>query len=159
MIARKGDSGSWFVGGINNAHGGNDITLDLSLFLGGGTYGYELWTDGDNGLEKTTGTVTAADTLTVPFDRYSGFIVRFDRVTLSQYGGEIHPDSPVTFTVHDPDTAVHYTFDNDNTRLSEGTLQNGDTLTLTESGTLTLTITRGEDKGLCESYRFNRMNE
>ncbi len=154
VIARKSDSGSWFVGGINRT-GDDELTLDLSRFLGEGVYQYELWTDGENGLEKVTATVTKEDTLTIPFEAFSGFIVRFDRVTLSQYGGEIDPDKPITITIHDPDTKIAYTLDGSEPNLFSKTLESGDTLTLTESCVLTVKITAGDDKGLIETYRFN----
>ncbi len=154
VIARKGNNGSWYVGGINYA-GEETLTLDLSQFLGEGTYQYELWLDGENGLEKTVQTVTANDTVTVPFEAFSGFILRFDRVTLSQYGGEINPDTPLTITIHDPDTKIAYTLDGSKPGLFAKTLKSGDTLTLTESCTLTLKITSGDDKGCMETYRFN----
>ena len=154
VIARKGDSGSWFVGGIKRL-GEADLTLDLSQFLGDGVYQYELWTDGKNGLEKATATVTKDDTLTIPFAPLTGFLIRFDRVTLSQYGGEIDSDTPVTVTIHDPDTKLRYTLDGSTPNLFSETLKNGDTLTLTESCTLTVKIVAGHDKGLTETYRFN----
>ena len=156
VIARKGDSGSWFVGGINRL-GDDVLTLELSQFLGDGTYQYELWTDGENGLEKTVGTVTKDDVLTIPFAPLTGFLIRFDRVTLSQYGGEIDPDTPVTVTIHDPDTKLRYTLDGSTPNAFSKTLKNGDVLTLTESCTLTIRIVAGDDKGLVESYRFNRI--
>ncbi len=157
VFARKASSGSWFVGGISQMSEEQDITLDLSLFLGQGTYQYELWIDGESGLERTVGTVTAADTLTVPFAAYEGFIVRFDRVTLSQYGGEIDPATPVTITIHDADTTVAYTLDGSEPNDSSARLQSGDTLPLTDSATLTLKLLSGEDAGLTARYRFNRL--
>lgn len=157
VIARKGASGSWFVGGINNTLDTDEITLDLSLFLGEGDYRCELWIDGESGLEKIESTVTKNDTLTVPFSPVSGFIVRFDRVTLSQYGGAIDPETPVTITVTDPDTTIRYTLDGSEPGLFAKKLEDGDTLTLDESCTLTLKITSGEDNGLVTTYRFNRI--
>jgi len=156
VIARKGDSGSWFVGGINRM-GDDTLTLELSRFLGEGTYQYELWTDGKNGLEKTVATVTKDDVLTIPFEEYTGFIVRFDRITLSQYGGEIDPDKPLTVSLHDPDVTVAYTLDGSEPTRSSAVFRDGDTLTLTDSCTLTVKILSGEDKGLVETYRFNRI--
>ncbi len=156
VIARKGDSGSWFVGGINRL-GEDTLTLELSQFLGDGIYQYELWTDGKKGLEKTVATVTSEDILTIPFEPLTGFLIRFDRVTLSQYGGEIDPETPITVTIHDPDTKLRYTLDGSEPNLFSKTLKDGDTLTLTESCTLTVKIVSGEDQGLVESYRFNLM--
>ena len=159
VIARKGADGSWYVGGINHTAPTDTVTLDLSAFLGEGTYRCELWTDETGGLTMTEQTVTASDTLVVPFDKLTGFIVRFDRVTLSQYGGEIDPDNPVTVTVHDPDTTVKYTLDGQEPGLFAKTLSSGDTLTLTDSCVLTLKITSGPDKGLTRSYRFNQIKK
>ena len=98
VIARQSSSGSWYVGGINNMADGDAIELDLSAFLGEGTYRCELWTDQGNQPVCDVSTVTAADTLTVPFAALSGFLVRFDRVTLSQYGGEIVGPRPPAFS-------------------------------------------------------------
>lgn len=156
VIARKGANGSWYVGGINNTLDTEEITLDLSLFLGEGTYECELWTDGTKGLEKQTLTVTADDTLTVPFETVTGFIVRFDRVTLSQYGGAIAPNEPLTIRIHDADTTVRYTLDGSTPGLFAKKLEDGDTLTLSDSCTLTLTVTAdGADSTV--TYRFNDM--
>ena len=102
VIARKGANGSWYIGGINHLVDTKATELDLSLFLGEGTYTCEIWTDENGKPVKETRHVTAADTLTLPFEKLSGFIVRFDRVTLSQYGGEIREDVTVFFA--DPNT-------------------------------------------------------
>ncbi len=155
VIARKGQNGSWYVGGINHTAEGKDTELDLSLFLGDGTYACEIWTDQNGKPTCETRTVTADDTLTLPFEKLTGFIVRFDRVTLSQYGGEIGED--VTVTICDPATAVSYTFDNGEGSSRFIPVASGEDITLTESGTLTLKITAGPDKGAVFSYRFNKM--
>lgn len=157
IIARKGDSGSWFVGGIRYAGDGGNATIELADFLGEGTYQCELWTDSKKGLQCETRTVTKDDVIEVPFDKLTGFIARFDRITLSKYGGEIDGSTPLTVTIHDDDTKVAYTLDGSEPTAFSKTLSSGDTLEISESCTLTLKIRSGEDKGLVESYRFNVM--
>ncbi len=152
VIAREGKNGSWYIGGINYNLDTEDITLDLSRVLGEGTYRYELWTDGEKGLEKKTGTVTKSDTLTVPFEALDGFIVRFDQFTLSQYGGEI--DGDVTLTLADTDTTVRYTTDGSEATESSPVWQDGDRLSFEDSTTLSLFI-RSENGTYRASYRFN----
>ncbi len=155
VIARKAGGGSWFVGGINNTLDADEITLDLSLFLGDGDYRCELWIDGDDGLEMTEQVVSADDTLTVPFTKENGFIVRFDRVTLSQYGGAIDPENPLTITVTDPDTTVRYTLDGSEPGWFSKTLEDSDTLTFDESCVLTLKVTTPNEQETVMQYRFN----
>ncbi len=156
VFARKGNNASWYVGGINYMGAHDAVTLTLSDFLDEGTYAYELWTDDGNRFATETGTVTANDTLTVPFEMLSGFIVRFDRITLSQYGGAI--DAPVTLTVADPATVVRYTLDGSEPTDTSPVWKNGTALTLTDSCTLTLTIADGPDSGAVTSYRFNKLS-
>ncbi len=153
VIARQGALGSWYVGGINNLADGDELTLDLSTFLGEGTYRCELWTDQNGKPVCDVTTVTADDTLNVPFSALSGFIARFDRVTLSQYGGEI--DKAITIDVTDPDTAVAYSFDNGDGPSRFRTVVAGEPIELTESGVLTVKIKSGPDKGMETAYRFN----
>ncbi len=152
VIAREGKNGSWYVGGINNIDDAEQLTLDLSRFLGDGTYRYELWTDGNKGLEKQTGTVTKEDTLIVPFAALEGFIVRFDQFTLSQYGGEI--DGEVTLSLADSDTVVHYTTDGAEATDHSPAWPDGEALTFDESTTLRLWI-RSPNGTYTASYRFN----
>ncbi len=155
VMARQASGGSWYVGGINATADGDTLTLDLSEFLESGTYRCELWTDKGQTPVCDISTVTADDTLTVPFAALSGFIARFDRVTLSQYGGEI--TDPVTVDIADPDTTVSYAFDNGDKRTAFHAIASGDTIPLTESGLLILRVTGGPDKGREISYRFNRL--
>lgn len=152
VIAREGKNGSWYVGGINNNGEETSITLDLSLFLGEGTYRYELWTDGAKGLEQQVGTVTKDDTLTVPFEALEGFILRFDQATLSQYGGEI--DGDVTLTVTDPNTVVHYTTDGSVPTDSSLVWTDGEALHFEETTVLTLSV-RTPNGTYSATYRFN----
>lgn len=155
VIARKSAGGSWFVGGINSTSKEDILELDLSLFLGEGSYTCEIWTDKNGKPVSETRSVTAEDTLTLPFGKLTGFILRFDRVTLSQYGGEI--GDAVTVTVSDPAVTVAYSFDNGDKATSYKTVASGESITLTESGTLAVKITKGPDKGAILSYRFNNM--
>ncbi len=156
VIARKGKNGSWYVGGINHLTDTSTTALDLSQFLGEGTYTCEIWTDESGKPVCETRSVTAADTLTLPFDKLSGFILRFDRVTLSQYGGEI--DGDITITFSDPATAASYSFDNGEKATAFQTVASGDSIPLSESGILTVKITKGPDAGAVMSYRFNAIS-
>lgn len=54
VYARESAGGSWFVGGINYRSPDSATMLELSRFLGEGSYRMELWTDGKDGLEKQT---------------------------------------------------------------------------------------------------------
>lgn len=157
VIARRGANGSWYIGGINSSLDTEEITLDLSAVLGEGTYRCELWTDGTKGLEMTEQTVTASDTLTVPFSKTSGFIVRFDRVTLSQYGGEIDPDTPVTIHLADEAVTVRYTTDGTTPDKSSATLSDGDALSFDATTVLTLQIVDGDNTTVVR-YRFNKLD-
>lgn len=154
VFARRGANGSWYVGGINHTRDGEDLTLTLSEFLGEGTYTYELWIDGKKGLEKQTGTVTKDDTLTVPFATLEGFLLRFDRVTLSQYGGEI--TEAVTLTTADDRTVVRYTTDGTTPTASSPVWENGTSLMFEDTTVLTLSI-EAPDGTHTVSYRFNKM--
>jgi len=156
VFARKGSNASWYVGGINYMGGHESVTLTLSDFLGEGTYTYELWTDDGNRFAVDSGTVTANDTLTVPFEMLSGFIVRFDRLTLSQYGGAIN--APVTLHTADPANVVRYTLDGSKPTDASPVWESGTALTLTDSCTLTLIVTEGPDSGAVASYRFNNLS-
>ena len=73
VYARESAGDSWFVGGINYRSPDSTTVLELSRFLGEGSYRMELWTDGKDGLEKQTRTVTREDTVEVPFDKLSGW--------------------------------------------------------------------------------------
>ncbi len=156
VFARQGNNASWYVGGINYMEAYESIDLDLSLFLGEGNYAYEIWTDDGGKLKSENGVVTADDTLTVPFSPLTGFVVRFDRLTLSQYGGAI--DGPVTLITHNDATVVRYTLDGSEPTDSSPVWKSGESLTLTESCTVTLKITDGPDSGLVSDYRFNLLS-
>ena len=157
VYARESAGGSWFVGGINYRSPDSATVLELSCFLGEGSYRMELWTDGKDGLEKQTRTVTREDTVEVPFDKLSGFIARFDRVALSQYGGEILFGTPVTVEVPDPATVAAYTLDGSEPDASSPRVENGTAIELTDSAVLTVKILDGPGKGRVQSYRFNRI--
>lgn len=158
VYARKAESGSWFVGGINYKASGETATLDLSLFLEDGTYHMELWTDGANGLEKEVRSVTKEDTVEVPFSELHGFIIRFDRVTLSQYGGKIGADGTVTVTAADPSTVIAYTLDGSEPGSGSAKVESGGTIALEDTCALRIKITGGAGEGGQYSCRFNKMN-
>ncbi|MBR5134917.1 MAG: glycoside hydrolase family 97 C-terminal domain-containing protein [Clostridia bacterium] len=157
IYARKGADASWYVGGINFSAAETETTIRLADFLGDGTYRLELWTDGKNGMECTTKTVTNTDTVTVPFAKKSGFILRLDRVTLSQYGGEINVGSPITVTLADANTVVRYTLDGSQPTTASPIITTGQTLPVTDTCVLTLTIMSGPDSGATRRYRFNKL--
>jgi len=157
VYARKGSDASWYVGGINYDSDETELTVELADFLGDGTYRLELWTDGKRGMECETKTVTAKDSITVDFGEKSGFIMRLDRVTLSQYGGEIKKESPVTVTLADPATVVRYTLDGSEPTDKSPAVKSGEALPIDDTCILTLKIMNGADKGLTRQYRFNKM--
>ncbi len=158
VYARKSESGSWFVGGINYKAGGETATIDLSLFLDDGMYQMELWTDGANGLEKEVRSVTRENTVEVPFSELRGFIIRFDRMTLSQYGGKIGADGTVTVTTADPSTALSYTLDGSEPTSGSARVESGGTIMLEDTCVLTIKIVDGAGKGGRYSCRFNKMD-
>jgi len=156
VIARQAASGSWYIGGINHTSDEQTLELDLSAFLEEGTYRCELWTDQGTTPVSEISTVRAGDSLTVPFTTMSGFLIRLDRVTLSQYGGEIK--NPVTVTITDPETRVSYAFTDGTDTPRFRPIASGEPIELTESGVLTVQVTAGPDKGRQFSCRFNRID-
>lgn len=154
VFARESEGGSWFVGGINYQSVKRTVTLNLSDFLGEGTYRMELWTDAESGLAKEVRNVTKADTVELPFPTVSGFLARFDRVTLSQYGGELYDGLPVLAELADPSAMAVYTLDGSQPDEDSARIVSGQPLPITEGCTLRVRILDGDGAGSELSCRF-----
>ncbi len=158
-VYAKEHQGTWFLGGISDETQ-EDIVIDLSEFLGNGTYQMELWADTTTTQKtKTVKTVTKDDTITISgMQQKLGFAARFTQLEMSQYGGEIKAGQPLTLTASDENAVVKYTTDGTDPLTSETAVTYSEPIQLTRSCRLQAAIVSGEGAGTVQSYQFNRVD-
>lgn len=159
-VYAKESKGTWFLGGILNTEA--DVTVPLSDFLpDDGSYTAEIWQDNaDGGKTSTVKTVTSADTLTFEgLTAGKGFAVRFSKLSLSQYGGEILFDHPLEMTAVSSDSVIKYTTDGSDPMTSETAVTYTEPVHLTESCKVKAAIVSGDGAGTLYALNFNKIGE
>lgn len=156
-VYAKESNGVWYLGGIiNNAQ---DVSVDLSEFLGDGQYSMELWSDTADGSKvQTVKTVTKDDVLDLgSFAAGTGFAARFTKMSLSQYGGEIIWGNPVAISTVSTDSVVKYTLDGSDPMTSSTAVTYTTPIQLTDTCKFTAAIVSGDGTGTEMSYNFNKV--
>ncbi|MBR5767569.1 MAG: glycoside hydrolase family 97 C-terminal domain-containing protein, partial [Clostridia bacterium] len=157
-VFAKENKGTWFLGGIaSKKQKGEEIHLDE--FLGDGGYFMEMWVDTQDGtMERSDRVVTADDVLR--FDEIAaggGFVCRFSKVRLSQYGGAITGE-PITAESVGESTVKYTTDGSDPSSSNTASVYSGE-IKLRESCLLRIAVTEGDGQGTELSYRYNYITE
>lgn len=111
VFARR-RGGSWFVG-ISNDKDPASSRLPLT-FLGPGAWLAEIHADTPadrNRSDLVAKRVTAADVLDLSMLSYGGWCARFDKISISRFGGRFSPGERIQVSTADPAAVVRYTLD------------------------------------------------
>lgn len=159
-IFAKEKNNVWFLGGIISSDK-KDVNIPLNQFLGDGEYTMELWTDTADGKKvKTTKTVSANDVLNLgSFTSGTGFVGRFSKLSLSQYGGEILYGQPLEISSVSDDSIIKYTLDGSDPLTSSTAVIYSSPVQLYNTCKVRAAIVSGDGQKTEVSYKFNKVGE
>ena len=153
-VYAKENGGVWYAGAVSAA-AMTGTSIKLAEFLpDDGEYEATVFYDDNGTMKGKTLTVTSEDVINIgDLAAGEGWIARFTKLSLSQYGGEI-TDKPITVTAP-AGSVVKYTTDGSDPRTSDTAITYDGGITLNESCRVNFAIVSGEGKGTYMSYQFN----
>lgn len=150
----KEKDGTFFVGGINNT--GKTFRHDVCLekFMPkNSTYHVEIWYDTPQGLKGEERVISAWDVISIDMPDCRGYAMRFSRINLNYYGGEV--TEGVKIYARDA-KAVYYTLDDTDPMTSTTRKKYDGNIEIKKSCYLTACSVDGDGNKLTGvRYRYN----